>query len=499
MPWFPNGQVAGWRAAAGAARGIMPGMAEMHPVTRAPSLIRLLALIHAFVALVALVVGGIVLHHTLAGVVWRQHMRAVLASGEEVVARLEREGPAGLERPLSDEAQGRFDAATGSMRFTVRDRSGRVLAASPGAGQALPLGAPGAEPEMFRAGRDGSRLWGLTRPVATPEGEVTLQLAQDMDRSYVVLDDVPHAALGPVLLVLAGGAALLFGASAMLLAIMLRPLRRAAEQAGRIGAGESSGRLDGADIPLEVQPLLQAVNGALDRLDEALAWQRGFSEEVAHELRTPLAIMLAELDLAEPGPARDRLRQDVAGLVQLVTDLLEAAEAARVKPLGEDRFDLAELAADTAQRLAPVAERAGHAIALLAAPGPFWVRGDRDAVGRALRNLVENALAHSPAGQPVGLHLGAAAEGQVAIAVSDHGPGVPPRDRERIFHRAWRKGDTHRRGLGLGLSIVHRIVRAHAGTVAVGDAPGGGALFTMTLPVAVAPGRARPVAERALV
>jgi signal transduction histidine kinase len=470
-------------------------MREAVAPPRQQSLIRHLALAYAFVALVTLVVGAIVLHNVLADVVWQQHQRAVLASADEVLRRLAREGPPGLTRPFSNEVTRRFDSATGSMRYAVLDPAGRLLAVSPGAEMVLPRREAGLLPESFQEGQDGSRVWGLTRRMNTPSGTYDVQIAQDMERSYVVLDDVGPASLGPVLVILGLGVLLLFAANVGLLLWMLRPLRRAAQQAGGIGQG-SRARLQDDDIPMELRPLIEAVNGGLDRLDDALAWQRGFSEEVAHELRTPLAIIQAELDLLEPGPAQERLRRDVAELAQLVTDLLEAAEAARDEPVGEQIFDLARLATETAQRLAPIAAPGGHVVVPPTVEGPLWVRGNRDAMGRALRNLIENALSHSPEGAPVEVTLPRHGEHEVAMAVSDHGPGVPANKRRDIFRRSWRAGDTKRRGLGLGLSIVERIVRAHGGRVDVGDRPEGGAVFTVTLPAAGhAPEEPAPVYE----
>jgi len=452
--------------------------------TRRPlSLLRQLGAIHLCVVLIGLVVGGMVLHQTLSRVVWEEHRHSVVASGHDVIQRLRSEGVEGLRRPLPPESARRFDNLTGSMRFAVVGTDGEVLVTSPGAEEQLPRLEEGRLPDSFRDGVEGSRLWGLTERIATPQGTVSLQLAQDMDRSYVVMDDIAPAALGPMLIVLALGGLMLFGGNALLLLMALRPIQRAAREAGRIGRGGSQ-RLSEADIPEEIRPLIAAVNGGLDRLDEALAWHRAFSEEVAHELRTPLALMQAELDLLEPGPARDRLQRDVEGLAQLVSDLLEAAEATRELPVGDTVIDLAALARETAERLAPVAARARQRVVPPPEHAPLLVRGNRDAIGRAIRNLIENALSHSRAGAPVEVLLPPAPPGEVHVAVADHGQGVPEADRQKVFRRHWRAGDTHRRGLGLGLSIVERIVRAHGGRVEVDDTPGGGALFTIKLPAA---------------
>lgn len=465
----------------------------MHPASSPvtpPSLIRQIILFHVVTGIIALLIGGVLLHHTLRDVVWEEHQRSLLASGREVLDRLAHEGTASLSRPFSPATSRRFDDPAGSLRFIVVDPRGEVLLASPGAQPGLPRRDPGGLPARFEEGQDGTRLWGLTRRVATPQGPLDVQIAQDMEIAYVVLDDVAPAALGPVLLLLAIGAAVLLLANVVQLVLLLRPLRRAARQAERIGHGAPT-RLNDDALPVEVQPLIAAVNGALDRLDDALAWQRGFSEEVAHELRTPLAIMQAELDLLDPGPATERLKRDVQNLATLVNDLLEAAEAARDPAIGNDAFDLDALVTETAQRFGPIAAREGRPIAVQAPGVPVWVRGNADAIGRALRNLLENAMSHSPPGTPVELRMpapGAAPDAVVEIA--DHGPGVPQAERRNVFRRFWRAGDTHRRGLGLGLSIVERIVRAHGGRVEVGENLGGGAVFALHLPMAPAPQQA---------
>ncbi|HEY4253544.1 MAG TPA: HAMP domain-containing sensor histidine kinase, partial [Roseomonas sp.] len=440
-------------------------------------------------------VGGILLHQTLRSVVWEEHQRSLLVSGRELMDRLAHEGAVGLARPLSHETTRRFDDPAGSLRFVVLDPQGEVVLHSPGALPALPRSGPDGLPARFEEGQDGSRLWGLTRRIQTPQGPFDVQIAQDMAIAYVVLDDVAPAALGPVLLLLAAGALILLAANIAQLVFLLRPLRLAAHQAERIGLGAHT-RLTNDRLPVEVRPLIDAVNGALDRLDDALAWQRGFSEEVAHELRTPLAIMSAELDLLDAGPAADRLRRDVQDLATLVNDLLEAAEAARDPAVGDDAFDLAELVQEAADRFRPIAERDGRSITIRAPHAPVWVRGNADSIGRALRNLLENAVSHSPPGAPVELRMPAThAAPEAVVEVADHGAGVPQAERKNIFRRFWRAGDTHRRGLGLGLSIVERIVRAHGGRVEVGNNPGGGAVFALHLPT-VAPlvaSKAQPI------
>ncbi|MDB5314576.1 MAG: sensor histidine kinase [Rhodospirillales bacterium] len=446
------------------------------------SLILRLAAWHAVVGLVTLLIGGAILQDTLREVVWLEHRRGVLAAAGEVRQRLQSEGIAGLARALPEAIAQRFDTASGSMMYAVLDARGRRLANSPGAELVLPrLAADGTVERDFQQGQDGSLVWGVTERIQTPDGPVDLQVAQDMDRSYVVLDNVPAAALLPLLAVLGGGAVLIFLANVGLLLLLLRPLRRAAREAEMIGHGGAP-RLDTERMPAEVLPLIEAVNGALDRLDDSLAWQRGFSAEVAHELRTPLAILLAELELLDQGDVTERLRRDVEQLAQLVSSLLEAAAAARDQPLRDEVFDLVALADMSVRRFATLAEREGHTLRVTAPEQPIWIRGEGEAMGRALRNLLENALAHSPPGEPIDLRVGTQENGGAIVEVADHGNGVREADRASLFRRHWRAGSVRRRGLGLGLSIVERVVLAHGGTVDVHNDPAGGAVFTLRLP-----------------
>jgi hypothetical protein len=202
------------------------------------SLLGRLSLAFAVIGGTSLAIGVGVLHRTLDDVVWRTHVAAVTASSTAIADRLQARGATGLVAGLPMETMRRFDAATGSMRFAVLAPDGQVLVASPGAQPALPrLDTMGDAEEVFRLGADGSELWGISRQVATPQGDVTLQVAQDMGRAYVVLDDVVRGSIGPVVWVLAAGAVLLFVVNVGSVLLLLRPLRRAAGEAARIRPG----------------------------------------------------------------------------------------------------------------------------------------------------------------------------------------------------------------------------------------------------------------------
>jgi signal transduction histidine kinase len=268
------------------------------------------------------------------------------------------------------------------------------------------------------------------------------------------------------------------GVSILTIRGTLKPLRDLSRQAEAIGPAATDVRLPGAHVPREVLPLVRAVNNALDRLEDGFRLQREFTADAAHELRTPLAVLTAHIDTLPDRATAAALRRDLDGMTHLVEQLLRIArvEALVVKPC--DRANLADLARDVAVWLAPMAIRADRTIEVDAPDDEVAVHGQGDALFHAVRNLVDNALRHTPAGTAVTLTV---LTDPPTLLVRDHGPGVPATLRETIFQRFWR-GERQSSGTGLGLAIVQRTMHAHGGSVAVEDAEGGGAQFRLTFP-----------------
>ncbi|OLB66728.1 MAG: hypothetical protein AUI10_01935 [Actinobacteria bacterium 13_2_20CM_2_72_6] len=252
----------------------------------------------------------------------------------------------------------------------------------------------------------------------------------------------------------------------------LRPvegLRRGAEE---ISAAQV-GRLP---VPVgedEVHRLAVTLNRMLDRLDAARSRQRAFVADAAHELRSPIASLRTQLDVAthlgEPPVIAD-LSMEVDRLNRLVSDLLLLARVdegdpglRRQEPVDLGRL-LAEVAAGCAGARVPVTATSD---------GPQWTTGDAAALHRVVDNLVANAVRH--AHSAVRLAVGRSAD-RVVFTVTDDGPGIPAADRDRVFDRFTRLDDARARdagGTGLGLAIVRELVRAHGGTVTLGDAAPG--------------------------
>jgi two-component system OmpR family sensor kinase len=236
------------------------------------------------------------------------------------------------------------------------------------------------------------------------------------------------------------------------------------------------------DLPRELKPLAASLNALLARLDGALAAQRRFTADAAHELRTPLAALRLQVDLAARAPdaaarndAFDELRAGVDRASHLVEQLLTMARLEPEAPTRAfERVELAPLVKEAiVARAALAAER--RLDLGLARDAAVAVRGDAATIAVLIANLLDNALRYTPAGGRIDVAVEDA--GGAVLTVTDTGPGIAPEERERVFERFHRgaasaiAGTTT--GSGLGLSIVRRIADAHGATVSLDDRPEG--------------------------
>jgi signal transduction histidine kinase len=232
-------------------------------------------------------------------------------------------------------------------------------------------------------------------------------------------------------------------------------------------------RLDLRGAPDEIAVLGSAVNKLLDRLDQALKAHHDFAANVAHELRTPLALLMLDLEQCAD-PVAQNARADVQSMSRLVEQLLSIS---RLEGLERGEFmsvDLGALARTTAARLAPGAMKTGVELEVLASGKPL-ARGQAEAVESALRNLVENAVRVSLAKATVTISVGPGPK----ISVKDEGPGIASDRLSGLFDRG-RKVDRETRGsAGLGLEITKRTMELHGGRVEVESGLGRGSTFTL--------------------
>ena len=258
----------------------------------------------------------------------------------------------------------------------------------------------------------------------------------------------------------------------------IQPLRLAAEQARQISMRSLDQRLPQAGMPVELMPLVTAVNDALDRLHEQVGRQRLFLANAAHELRTPVAILQARIDaLPHEDAARGDLLRDVRRIRLLVEQVLLSARLGEHGMAAEETVELVGLVRAVVAACAPLAIRGGHEIEFEASVAAVTVLGNAGAIEGAVTNLIDNALRAAPAAGlvTVAVHAGA------VIEVRDQGPGVAPADRAHVFEPFWRK-DERGPGTGLGLVIVREVAQLHGGTASVDETPGGGATFRLHLP-----------------
>ncbi|WP_076857635.1 sensor histidine kinase [Bradyrhizobium mercantei] len=273
-------------------------------------------------------------------------------------------------------------------------------------------------------------------------------------------------------------AAATFVATPMVVRRAFAGIDTTADEARRIDFRQRGSRLSADHLPLEVAPLVTAINDALKRLDDGYSRHQRFVADAAHELRTPIAILNTRLESLPPGPEKTRLLEDSARLATLAEQLLDIQRFDQCRnPYG--RVDLVAVARNVAADLAPLAIAAGYELSLDAAIERVETLGDRAALERALTNLVQNAIQHGGRRGTIMIHVGSAA----TIDVIDEGDGIPQDERARIFDPFYRLAPLDR-GAGLGLNMVREIARLHGGHVSVLDGPKGGACFRLTLPPA---------------
>jgi len=325
------------------------------------------------------------------------------------------------------------------------------------------------------------RVFGLHDPGHDMRVEVGQRYDIRDELAFYIVRDL----LWPVLLMLPLAAVFIWSGVGRGLA----PLHRVAGEIGR-RTPQQLEPLNEADTPVEVGPLVDALNRLLGRLREALEAERRFTANAAHELRTPLAALKAQAQVAlrAAGDAEraQALRQIVRGVdraTHLVSQLLtlarldpEAAAAAYAD------VDLAHTAAAVLAELAPLAlER--HVELALADGAAGTVRGDAAALAILTRNLVDNAVRYSPAEGRVEVGVARTA-GETVLTVTDTGPGIPETERTRVFDYFYRLPGSPGLGCGLGLSIVGRIAELHGARLELAPADDRGLRVTVRFPAA---------------
>jgi len=342
------------------------------------------------------------------------------------------------------------------------------------------------------AGGDEFRFLTVRVPQSGDGEPVLLHVGSPLERVSTVLQEYGsfYSQSSPFILLLFGGIAWFFAGRA------LRPFEAVARSVETVTLQNLHTRISTDRSEREVQRLVDAFNAMISRLNDSVSQMRRFNTNAAHELRTPLAILQGETELAlrSPGlPEGTRALlasnlEELGRLSRIVNDLLSLADvdggaeilahrAVALKPLLTDLADqMASLAAEHSVRL-----RVGKVQEISVDGDELWLR-------RAFLNLLDNAIKYSRGEGEV--LLSAETDGvNVRVSVSDNGIGIAPSDLPYIFERLYRADPARNRasgGAGLGLAIVKWVVEAHGGSVAVESKVGKGSTFVVTMPALAA-------------
>lgn len=403
------------------------------------------------------------------------------------------QSPASEADRLREEVQTEV-AAYQSTRYYARVLvpGGTVVIETPGMAEALP---PAVFPDADATTRGGPYVeWDA------PSGRAYLLRAASGDaagrRLQVALDVTPEAALladyrRTLALVLFLGVLAAAAAGAVAAWHGLRPLRRITARVASVTASDLHTRVAAERWPRELAALAAAFDAMLDRLEDAFARLSQFSADLAHELRSPVAVLTGEAEVAlartrSPEEYQQVLAsslEELGRLTRTIEALLFLARAeGDAAPIRRVPVDARALADEVLDFYGAVAEEGGVA---LRAHGEARVHGDPVLLRRALANLVDNAIQHAPPGGRVDVRLAEGPDGAASVVVADTGPGVDPEHLPRLFDRLYRADASRARrseGAGLGLSIVRSVMDLHGGTATAENGPDGGAAFTLRFP-----------------
>jgi len=396
--------------------------------------------------------------------------------------------------------RGEGNVPTEELVAQVFDRSGRVVESTKEAGRRPVVDRDvvrralegrtftdadvGHEPEPYRILADPA-----TNPGTGARVERVLIVGTSLEETNIAVGKVERALLiggAAAVVITTIGAWFLAGAA-------LRPVERMRRQADTISDRDTDARLNVPRTRDEIAALATTMNRLLARLQSALGRQRNFVADAGHELRTPLAVLQTELELAaRPGRTEHDLRDAIAHatdethrLSTLADELLFLARSDVIQPHTDG----------TPQRVVPALERSTHTFGARAAGAgvTLEVKGDpglrapldTDLLRHALDNLLDNALRYAPPGSTVTVSTAPSGPGWIVIEVADRGPGFPEAFLPHAFERFRRADDARTRdegGTGLGLAIALAVVEAHGGTATAANRADGGATVTLRLP-----------------
>ncbi|MBK7766809.1 MAG: sensor histidine kinase N-terminal domain-containing protein [Sulfuritalea sp.] len=362
------------------------------------------------------------------------------------------------------------------LEFQIGRGDGTILARSANAPDLPVLGVPDYSDIIRMTGS-----WRVLN-VASADGRYRVQVSQSIARRDIAAFEVATTTIFPLALI-----------SPILILLIYFSIRRGLRPLDTLAADvsvrspENLAPLEKGLAPTEVRPLLKALNRLLARLDRALENERRFTADAAHELRTPLAALKVQTqvarrsrDAAMRDHALDQIENGVDRATHLVEQLLRLARLDPLKTVESAApIDLRAILATAAAQARNASLAASRRIVETYPEGGLVSHGDADLIGIAVRNLLDNAIRYTQPEHTVWLEVGREGDGY-SLSVRDDGPGVPPASLARLGERFYRGRETTTEGNGLGLAIVVRVAELHGARFAVANAPGGGFVASLS-------------------
>jgi signal transduction histidine kinase len=424
----------------------------------------LLAFVAGSVLSIVLVVLAVVLIATSHGDILSGKAVAERAADLASSLRFDREGfPVGFdsvnEADVEDGGAWQYESLKAETAYRVLDASGKVVLSSVDGVTIWPQSGAGSRLERgrFEFEHAGVAMRGATEAVTHNGRTWFLQFAASTRFLQMIYGDfaLPFAGVGILLFSLV--LLFVFGfCGYVTLKYTLKPLREISESAAAISPQTLHARLQAGKVPAEIEPLVASFNQALERLEVGYRVQQEFLATAAHELKTPLALIRAQIELGVDEESREVLLQDVSRMGRQVQQLLHLAEASEAQNYKFAPVDAESTVFEVVKFLERLADQQSVRMQTVVDPGLVPLRADRGALFTLLKNLLENAIQHSRTGGVVRVRANAN-----HISVHDEGPGVSDEDIPNLFVRFWRGVDRRDLGAGLGLSICREIATAH--------------------------------------
>ncbi|MBI4809704.1 MAG: sensor histidine kinase N-terminal domain-containing protein [Nitrosomonadales bacterium] len=372
--------------------------------------------------------------------------------------------------------------------YTVSDREGKKLAGNANLGRPLAYRGGKINPLFSNGERDGAKTRNVSMVFYNPDSKKLYQLHMSetiQQRQALIRGILANIVIPQLLLILIAVAAVWYALKQGL--APLERLRREVKNRSR----DDLSQLDGSLAPEEVRPLIDAVNNLLERLQQAMQAQKRFVADAAHQLRTPIAGLKTQSELAlrttDPEQKQQALEHILTSTqhgIRLVNQLMALA---RNEPGGQGSenfvaINLNQLAQECTAGWISAALEKNIDLGFDGAPAAAEAMGDASSLIEMLNNLIDNAIRYTPASGHITVSVNATAQGSV-LSVEDNGPGIDPQHRERVFERFYRVLGTGQSGSGLGLAIVAEVSKRHHATLRLDAGSGGkGTVISIRFP-----------------